>query len=230
MSNNEALDVLIEDTEASSPDSAEVYRHIIHEGGDTMTEEEQALFNIQAGLEQQEEGSGMVKRGRVVLQQLATRILQNHNGPERPKQLAFVGKGYTAWINVRPNGYSKLSPGMIKELKEISPNVEDHIKVTTSISVKWGSIPNDKQKEVAKYLVGINNIVYGEDWCKPDEDGNRPKPPKGQPSLVLATQEKKAKTDSFYSHQFNLAKDAVKKFQDKMPLKFALSSQNGRKK
>ena len=165
----------------------------------------------------------MVKRGRAVLQQLATRILQECEG-DIPKQFAFVGANYTAWIKTRPNGYSKLSSGMIKDLQEHSPNVTDHIKVTTNISVKWGSIPSDKQEAVAKFLRGLNQVVYGDVWCK---DG---KIPKGQPSLVDVKQERKAKKDSFYSHQFNLEKSAMKKFQDLLPISWQLSSKNGRQK
>ena len=48
MSNNEALDVLIEDSEASSPDSAEVYRHIIQEGGIRLKKSRPCLIYRQA--------------------------------------------------------------------------------------------------------------------------------------------------------------------------------------
>ena len=46
---NEALDVLIEDSETGSSDSEEVFRYIVKDG----TTEEEALFDVQAGLEQQ---------------------------------------------------------------------------------------------------------------------------------------------------------------------------------
>ena len=217
MTTNEALVALIEESQdTGSSDSEDVVRHIVEDG----TPEEEAVFNIQQGVAMQDEGEGMVKRGKKVLSDCATLTLQAHTEGDLPKQFAFVSNGYTAWINTRPNGYSKLSPGMIKDLKEISPNVQDHIKVTTNISIKWGSIPSNKQDEVAVYLRGINKIVYGDKW----------EPCKEKPSLVDVKQESKAKTDSFYSHQFLLDDTNKKKFQKKMPIKFAMSSKNGREK
>ena len=213
---------LLEQAQTSSGSSVEesddIVRYVVQDG----TEEAEALFEIEQGKAQSDEGDRMLKTGKDKLSRRAQLILQEYNGQAKdiPKQFAFVGDDYTAWINTRPNGYGKLTEGMVNDLAKIDPSVKEHIKVSTSISVKWGSIPDDKQGEVATYLYGLNKIVYGEDWT----------PSKQLPSLVEVKKDTKAKTDSFYSNQFKMAADAMKKFQELLPIPFSISSKNGRKK
>lgn len=144
----------------------------------------------------------------------------NGTGKELPKQFASVTDIYTAWINTRPNGYGKLSQGMVDDLVRIDEGLFSHIKQRTSVSLKWGSIPDGMQGEAVKLMMEINKLVYGADWA----------PSKAKPSLIEVDKVNHANKDSFFAHQFTMAKEKMARLQELLPIPFSISSKNGRKK
>jgi hypothetical protein len=212
----------LEQAQAESGESEESSEEIMRIQASENHELMDAVFEMETGKSYKDEGERMIKNAKEVLSNRAREELNKLRGTEKelPKQFAFATETYTAWINTRPNGYGVMTAGMVDDLVKIDESIKDHIKVTTGISVKWGSIPEDKQGEVGRYLMGLNKIVYGEQW----------KPSKAQPTLVVVTKERKAKTDSFYSNQFCMDNDKMLRMQELLPVPFAIASKTGRAK
>jgi len=215
------LDTLVEAQEqsgASMDDGDDVIRIQVDHDQDLS----EAVFELEQGLAQKEEGERLEKTAKQVLSNHARKILAEHNGKEGtiPKKFGFVSKTYTAWINTRPNGYGKFTKGMVDDLAKIDASISKHLTRETSVSTKWGSIPEDKRARAVEIMMELNYLVYGKEW----------KASSKQPSLVVVERVHKARTDSFYTNQFTIQKDAMQKLQELQPIRFALSSTNGRKK
>lgn len=216
------VDVLLDAQAQSGKSVDEDEEEVVRIQTDDDAELMEAVFELENGKAMKDEGERMERSAKAVLANRAMEHLAefNQSDKELPKQFAFVTDSYTAWINTRPNGYGKLGPGMIEDITNIDESISAHIKTRTSVALKWGSIPDDKQGEAVKFLMEINKLVYGEKW----------QPSAKQPSLIEVTKVTHAKKDSFYRHQFTLAKTKMRRFQELLPIPFAISSKNGRKK
>ncbi len=216
------IDALLEAQTQSGAGIEEDSEEVVRIQADDDAELMEAVFELENGKAMGDEGERMVRSAKSVLAGRAAEHLATYSQTDKelPKQFAFVTDGYTAWINTRPNGYGKLSSGMVEDLAKIDEGISAHIKTRTSVSLKWGSIPDDKQGEAVNFLMEINKLVYGNDWA----------PSKAKPSLIEVDKVTHAKKDSFYKHQFTIARQAMAKIHELLPIPFSISSKNGRKK
>jgi hypothetical protein len=156
------LDAQAQSGKSVDEDSEEVVRIQTDDDAELM----EAVFELENGKAMKDEGERMERSAKCILANRAMEHLAefNQSDKELPKQFAFVTDSYTAWINTRPNGYSKLPPGIVEDITNIDESISAHIKTRTSVALKWGSIPEDKQSEAVGFLMEINKLVYGDDW------------------------------------------------------------------
>ena len=147
---------------------------------------------------------------------------QDFKSNPQVKQYAFETPDHTAWINLRPNGYGKMSDGMVEEVKGATSDefVKKHVGIHISGTINFSQIPAGKQNEVAAHLMALNHVVYGPAW----------EPTNAQPSLVAMKKETKP-LSTFHQARFTELDDTESMLLDDLvPQPVAFSGKDGRKK